>query len=101
MAPPLDPFWKNQPATYLNYSRLNKTLGRMRYFADGGVMPGGQPESGGSQDAAMLAVLLDLSNTVAGLKETLDRGIKAPINLSELEIQQQRIARIRADATAT
>lgn len=100
----LEPIWKTRPVQYINYSAVQQSLNRVRYFADGGVIgpaPAQQAAADQQNTEFMMAIIQDLTITVSGLKQTLDSGIRASVPLSEIQDQAARMEAIRKSAGGT
>ena len=92
----LQPAWKTIRPVPMNFSVIKKA------YADGGVFqkPAGQNEAPSNVSLdAMAGVLVILSQAVENLNGQLAAGITAKTYLTDQEAQQDRIDRIRNDAT--
>lgn len=93
----LQPAWKNAPVSYMNFSGIQQSLSRYHVFADGGIAPGAPVAQEVSlQNIEVQAALLTAVNN---LNNQLSVGINAFVSLTDLQKQQDRLNKIKTDAT--
>jgi hypothetical protein len=87
----LVPLWKTSAPARMNFAAINNTY--QRKHADGGVVA---PASTNNDQSEMKQTLASLTVAVNGL---LQNGVVAYASLSQFNDQQDRLNRIKADAT--
>jgi TP901 family phage tail tape measure protein len=111
----LKPKWHEVPVKRMNTSAIYHSVEKVRnHYATGGIIgavskmvqSGQAPgEAAGSTTVVDLSPLqeplADLATVITGLTQRLNAGIKASVALSDLNDQQDRLARIKREASMT
>jgi hypothetical protein len=117
---PITPYWKQRPAYRpINYSGINGSMGRVRHFEKGGIMPGANGGSFNNENGSLLKDIADsinnlngvvnnlnstsiaLNSTSIALHEKLGQPFKSYTLLSDINANQDIMDRIIKETTIT
>jgi TP901 family phage tail tape measure protein len=93
----LRPGWKTAQPMPMNFAVIRQA----QHFANGGVFGSSSSDASGSTEVlqSITTTLVYLTGAVSALNEQLSQGIRAKMYLTEQEEQQDRLSRIRQEAT--